>query len=145
MSFRRGKSGGEQQESATPFLARQSGGELNLPIAVNSLEFPEYDYLFKILIIGDSGTGKSSLLIRFCDDFYSDKFISTIGVDFKIKSIELDDKLVKLQVIVNYYKILQGKSFILQIFQISQFCSCVLNCFKLSCIAPYQPLTAFGR
>lgn len=99
MSFnnRRNNSGGGQNgqqsnQSNTPFITRNSGGELN------SLEFPEYDYLFKILIIGDSGTGKSSLLIRFCDDFFSDKFISTIGVDFKIKTIELDNKLIKLQV-----------------------------------------------
>lgn len=57
-----------------------------------------YDYLFKILVIGDSGTGKSSLLIRFCDDYFSNTFISTIGVDFKIKTLELDGKLIKLQV-----------------------------------------------
>ncbi|XP_057304019.1 ras-related protein Rab-1A-like [Hydractinia symbiolongicarpus] len=57
-----------------------------------------YDYLFKILLIGDSGTGKSSLLIRFCDDYFSNTFISTIGVDFKIKTLELDGKLIKLQV-----------------------------------------------
>jgi len=59
---------------------------------------PEYDYLFKILIIGDSGTGKSSLLLRFCDDFFSENFISTIGVDFKIKTIKIDNKLIKLQI-----------------------------------------------
>lgn len=73
-------------------------GGIQIPVNNASLLLPEYDYLFKILIIGDSGTGKSSLLIRFCDDFFSDKFISTIGVDFKIKTISLDDKLVKLQV-----------------------------------------------
>ena len=59
---------------------------------------PEYDYLFKILLIGDSGTGKSSILCRFCDGFFSDNFISTIGVDFKIKTIAIDDKIIKLQV-----------------------------------------------
>jgi len=72
---------------------------LSLQSSSSSIVLPEYDFLFKILIIGDSGTGKSSLLIRFCDDYFSDKFISTIGVDFKIKTIALDDKLVKLQVI----------------------------------------------
>ncbi|XP_066936936.1 ras-related protein ORAB-1-like [Clytia hemisphaerica] len=80
--------------SQTPLMR----GGIHIPLMNNSLEFPEYDFLFKILIIGDSGTGKSSLLIRFCDDFFSDKFISTIGVDFKIKTIALDEKLVKLQI-----------------------------------------------
>ncbi|KAG5558260.1 hypothetical protein RHGRI_008258 [Rhododendron griersonianum] len=43
---------------------------------------PEYDYLFKLLLIGDSGVGKSCLLLRFADDSYVDSYISTIGVDF---------------------------------------------------------------
>ncbi|KAG0496837.1 hypothetical protein HPP92_001528 [Vanilla planifolia] len=43
---------------------------------------PEYDYLFKLLLIGDSGVGKSCLLLRFADDSYLESYISTIGVDF---------------------------------------------------------------
>ncbi|CAI0462162.1 unnamed protein product [Linum tenue] len=43
---------------------------------------PEYDYLFKLLLIGDSGVGKSCLLLRFADDSYIESYISTIGVDF---------------------------------------------------------------
>ncbi|TYI37996.1 hypothetical protein ES332_A03G254500v1 [Gossypium tomentosum] len=42
----------------------------------------EYDYLFKLLLIGDSSVGKSCLLLRFADDSYLDSYISTIGVDF---------------------------------------------------------------
>lgn len=59
---------------------------------------PEYDYLFKLLLIGDSGVGKSCLLLRFADDTYTDSYISTIGVDFKIRTIEVDGKTVKLQI-----------------------------------------------
>ncbi|XP_065426884.1 ras-related protein Rab-1A-like [Chrysemys picta bellii] len=59
---------------------------------------PEYDYLFKLLLIGDSGVGKSCLLLRFADDNYTDSYISTIGVDFKIRTIELEGKTIKLQI-----------------------------------------------
>ncbi|KAF3450377.1 hypothetical protein FNV43_RR06457 [Rhamnella rubrinervis] len=58
----------------------------------------EYDYLFKLLLIGDSSVGKSCLLLRFADDSYVDSYISTIGVDFKIRTVELDGKTVKLQI-----------------------------------------------
>lgn len=57
-----------------------------------------YDFLFKLLLIGDSGVGKSCLLLRFADDSYTESYISTIGVDFKIRTIELEGKTVKLQI-----------------------------------------------
>ena len=58
----------------------------------------EYDYLFKVLLIGNSGVGKSSLLLRFADDVFTDNFMPTIGVDFKIRTIEVDGKTIKLQI-----------------------------------------------
>ncbi|GKB79158.1 GTP-binding protein YPTM2 [Tanacetum coccineum] len=58
---------------------------------------PEYDYLFKLLLIGDFRVGKSCLLLRFADDSYLDSYISTIGVDFKTRSVEQDGKNIKLQ------------------------------------------------
>lgn len=57
-----------------------------------------YDYLFKIIIIGDSGIGKSAILFRFADDIYNESYISTIGVDFKIKTIFINGKIIKLQI-----------------------------------------------
>ena len=58
----------------------------------------EYDHLFKLLLIGDSGVGKSCLLLRFADDTYTESYISTIGVDFKIRNVEQDGKNIKLQI-----------------------------------------------
>jgi Ras-related protein Rab-1A len=52
----------------------------------------------QLLLIGDSGVGKSCLLLRFADDSYTDSYISTIGVDFKIRTVELDGKVIKLQI-----------------------------------------------
>eukprot|EP01114_Cavostelium_apophysatum_P010247 TRINITY_DN23759_c0_g1_i1.p1 TRINITY_DN23759_c0_g1~~TRINITY_DN23759_c0_g1_i1.p1 ORF type:complete len:206 (-),score=25.49 TRINITY_DN23759_c0_g1_i1:28-645(-) len=61
----------------------------------------EYDHLFKILIIGDSGTGKSCLLRKFTDanfDVSKCGYMSTIGVDFMVKTLLVDGKTVKLQI-----------------------------------------------
>jgi len=58
----------------------------------------DYDLLYKLLIIGDSGVGKSCLLLRFSDDIFTDSFISTIGVDFKIRTLEINGQKVKLQI-----------------------------------------------
>lgn len=57
-----------------------------------------YDYLFKLLLIGDSGVGKTCVLFRFSEDAFNATFISTIGIDFKIRTIELDGKKIKLQI-----------------------------------------------
>merc|ERR1719350_680173 len=54
--------------------------------------------LYKLLLIGDSGVGKSSLLLRFSDDTYSENYVCTVGVDFKIRTLEVDGKTVKLQI-----------------------------------------------
>lgn len=52
----------------------------------------------KLLLIGDSGVGKSCCLLRFSEYSFTPSFITTIGIDFKIRTIELDGKRVKLQI-----------------------------------------------
>ncbi|KAL3622954.1 Ras-related protein rabc1 [Castilleja foliolosa] len=58
---------------------------------------PEFDYLFKLLMIGDSGVGKSSLLLSFTSDTFED-LSPTIGVDFKVKHVTLGGKKLKLAI-----------------------------------------------
>jgi len=59
---------------------------------------PECDALFKILLIGDAGVGKSSLLLRYTDDSYTDAFIGNIGGEFKNKFIEYEGSKLQLQI-----------------------------------------------
>ncbi|KAG8217324.1 P-loop containing nucleoside triphosphate hydrolase protein [Butyriboletus roseoflavus] len=73
-------------------------GNFGFSSSTLTMHTSEYDYLFKLLLIGDSGVGKSCLLLRFADDTYTESYISTIGVDFKIRTIELEGKTVKLQI-----------------------------------------------
>ena len=58
----------------------------------------EYDYLFKIVLIGDSGVGKSNLLSRFTRNEFNLESKSTIGVEFATKSIGVDSKTLKAQI-----------------------------------------------
>jgi Ras-related protein Rab-11A len=58
----------------------------------------DYDYLFKVVLIGDSGVGKSNLLSRFTRNEFSLESKSTIGVEFATRSIHVDEKVVKAQI-----------------------------------------------
>ncbi|CAD8161945.1 unnamed protein product [Paramecium pentaurelia] len=58
----------------------------------------ECDYLFKVLLIGNSGVGKSCMLMRFSENQFTNHFYNTIGVDFKIKVFQIDKSTVKLQI-----------------------------------------------
>nr|GEW86424.1 Ras-related protein RABA1f [Tanacetum cinerariifolium] len=58
----------------------------------------DYDYLFKVVLIGDSGVGKSNLLSRFTRNEFSLESKSTIGVEFATRSIKVDDKTIKAQI-----------------------------------------------
>jgi Ras-related protein Rab-1A len=58
----------------------------------------EYEFIFKVLLLGNSNVGKSSLFLRFVDDIWNDTFVPTIGVDFKIKTFDIDEKKIKMQI-----------------------------------------------
>lgn len=60
--------------------------------------YQNYDYLIKLLIIGDSGVGKTCFLLRYADNKFQTSFITTIGVEFKSKFLTLQDKRLKLQI-----------------------------------------------
>jgi len=58
----------------------------------------DYEFIFKVLLLGNSNVGKSSLFLRFVDDIWNDTFVPTIGVDFKIKTFNIDEKKIKMQI-----------------------------------------------
>lgn len=57
-----------------------------------------YDHMLKLVVVGDSGVGKTSIVVRFCDDKFSEGTASTIGVDFKTKFMTISDQTLKLSV-----------------------------------------------
>jgi hypothetical protein len=60
--------------------------------------FERSDCAYKIVLVGDSGVGKSNIMMRFSDDYFSENYISTIDVDFKVRIVQRDSgKCVKLQ------------------------------------------------
>jgi small GTP-binding protein domain len=87
----------------------------------------KYDYLFKIILLGDSSVGKTSILLRFSENTYNSDFHSTIGVDFRVSLQHYNDKLIKLQlwdtagqerfrnIVSSYYRIAHAALFIFDI------------------------------
>jgi len=63
---------------------------------INNLD---YDYLYKILLLGDSNTGKSSIILRYTENSFDSSIVSSIGVDFKMKKTKFDNKIIKIQIV----------------------------------------------
>jgi len=61
-------------------------------------DYEDFDILFKLLLIGDSGVGKSCILVRFVDNTFEEDQVCTIGVDFKVKMMEVQDKKINLTI-----------------------------------------------
>eukprot|EP00347_Sterkiella_histriomuscorum_P002710 403367106 len=54
--------------------------------------------VIKLIIVGHEKVGKSSLMLRYCDNEFTEQYLATIGVDFKIKALEVNGRQVKLQI-----------------------------------------------
>ncbi|KAL9647278.1 hypothetical protein ABK040_012629 [Willaertia magna] len=74
----------------------------NASTSTTTLNKPErtkkYDATIKALLIGESGVGKTALLLKYVEDKFEESLLSTIGVDFKEKVLVINDKLIKLQI-----------------------------------------------
>ena len=88
-----------------------------------------FDYMFKILIIGNSSVGKTSFLFRYADDSFTAAFVSTVGIDFKVKTVFRQDKRVKLQIWVNMqFDVLVWRMSIFLVDQIFNLLKCFFKC-----------------
>ncbi len=89
-----------------------------------------FDYMFKILIIGNSSVGKTSFLFRYADDSFTPAFVSTVGIDFKVKTIYRNDKRIKLQIWVSFLSV-------------SFFLSASVLCFRVRSVLLKEPTRHF--
>lgn len=87
-----------------------------------------FDYMFKILIIGNSSVGKTSFLFRYADDSFTPAFVSTVGIDFKVKTIYRNDKRIKLQIWVRQTELFGNSNLDVEL---NERC-CVYNYLKLT-------------
>mmetsp|Transcript_18166 Transcript_18166/g.20210 ORF Transcript_18166/g.20210 Transcript_18166/m.20210 type:complete len:213 (-) Transcript_18166:108-746(-) len=78
--------------------AASSASGINVVNAQPVAASEAYKHVFKILLVGDSGVGKSSLVLRYCEDKFRDQHITTIGIDFKVKLVTVDGEKTKLQI-----------------------------------------------
>lgn len=60
--------------------------------------FEHFDYMLKVLVIGNSGVGKTSMLLRYTEKTFQEAYVSTVGIDFKVKTLHRNGKKIKLQV-----------------------------------------------
>ncbi len=75
--------------------------DLHLQSSQKDAADQNFDYMFKLLIIGNSSVGKTCLLFRYADDSFTSAFVSTVGIDFKVKTVFRNNKRIKLQIWVS--------------------------------------------
>ncbi|KAB5543379.1 hypothetical protein PHYPO_G00078390 [Pangasianodon hypophthalmus] len=78
--------------------AMRQDGSMQMAAPQKETADQNFDYMFKLLIIGNSSVGKTSFLFRYADDSFTSAFVSTVGIDFKVKTVYKNDKRIKLQI-----------------------------------------------
>ena len=79
-------------------MAATTSGSVQLGGSSREAISTEWDYLFRLLVVGDSAVGKSSLVHRLADDTWDPSHMATIGVDFRVRTFDWNGKKVKLQI-----------------------------------------------
>lgn len=69
----------------------------NHPLRTNGMRSLQKEHLYKVLVIGDLGVGKTSIIRRYVHQTYSTNYRATIGVDFALKVLNWDSETVRLQ------------------------------------------------
>ena len=102
--FKKGKKKEEENSKSSPSLLpdkipSKQRVKIERMGSENTVAGCDYDYLVKIVVMGYSEAGKSRLIVRYTDDYYTDEYESSIGADYKLNNVELSNgKIVKLQV-----------------------------------------------
>jgi small GTP-binding protein len=78
--------------------ARRRGARLKTSSAMTDLDFADADFLVKLILVGDSGVGKTNLLTRFTRDEFASDSKATVGVEFATKTLRIDERVVRAQV-----------------------------------------------
>lgn len=64
----------------------------------SSSDTQHFDYTFKFVIVGNTAVGKTALLLRYCDNTFPQSIESTVGIDFKVKTVLRQEKQIRLQI-----------------------------------------------
>ena len=92
----------ESNESPAPKLEvseeKKEEEESPLKIEVLSEQYKDYDLSFKIIVIGNSGVGKSCLALKATKNIFEEQFMSTVGFEFFSFNLKINDKIIKLQI-----------------------------------------------
>ena len=87
-------------EPTTQQTTGEDVGDLDIDFKYEVLpdDFLQYDLSFKIIVIGDSGVGKSCLTNRATTNLFEDSYSATVGFEFLSFNIKIEDKVIKLQI-----------------------------------------------
>uniref|UniRef100_A0A8C1Y9D2 small monomeric GTPase n=1 Tax=Cyprinus carpio TaxID=7962 RepID=A0A8C1Y9D2_CYPCA len=86
------------RDKSSGFGRMRQDGSMQMAATQKEGSDQNFDYMFKVLIIGNSSVGKTSFLFRYADDSFTSAFVSTVGIDFKVKTVYKNDKRIKLQI-----------------------------------------------